>query len=107
MGKSSVITITFSECATRYGLRETDLHELVELGLLHPTETPDTLQAEPDQLARLARLHHELGLTTDSIDIVLAMRRRVLKLQAELAVQRARVAQLERYLHGSGPLFDL
>ncbi|MGY2130642.1 chaperone modulator CbpM [Hymenobacter sp. HD11105] len=107
MGQSTIITITFRDCASRYGLSENDLHEFVDLGLLHPAEEPDTLQDEPDQLARLARLHHELGLSVEGIDVVLAMRRRMLKLQAELALQRARIAQLERYLHGSGPLMDI
>ena len=107
METSSIITITFHDCALRYGLSESDLHEFVDLGLLNPADTPDTLQAEPDHLARLARLHHELGLSTEGIDIVLAMRRRMLDLQAELARQRARVAQLEYYLNNSGPLMDL
>jgi chaperone modulatory protein CbpM len=107
METSSIITITFHDCAVRYGLSEPDLHEFVDLGLLQPAEAPDTLRAEPDHLARLARLHHELGLSTESIDIVLMMRRQMVELQAELAYQRARVAQLERYLNGSGPLMDM
>jgi chaperone modulatory protein CbpM len=107
MGKSSVITITFLDCSARYGLSATDLQEFVDLGLLQLADEADTLSVKPDLLARLARLHHELGLTTDSIDIVLTMRRRMLKLQTELALQRARVAQLERYLQGSGPLLDI
>lgn len=107
MGQSTIITITFHDCASRYGLSENDLHEFVDLGLLHPTEEPDTLQDEPDHLARLARLQHELGLSVEGIDVVLAMRRRLLKLQVELALQRARVAQLEHFLHGSGPLMDI
>ncbi|SMB84066.1 chaperone modulatory protein CbpM [Hymenobacter roseosalivarius DSM 11622] len=103
----SIITITFHDCATRYGLSEPDLHAFVDLGLLHPAEAPDTLRAEPDNLARLARLRHELGLSAEGIDIVLAMRHRLLELQTELARQRARVAQLEYYLNKSGPLVDL
>ncbi|QIL76592.1 chaperone modulator CbpM [Hymenobacter sp. HDW8] len=107
METSSIITITFHDCAIRYGLSELDLQEFVDLGLLHPADTPDTLRAEPDDLARLARLHHELGLSAEGIDVVMAMRRRLLELQAELAHQRARVAQLEYFLNKSGPLVDL
>lgn len=107
METSSVITITFHDCAQRYGLSEPDLQEFVDIGLLHSADSPDTLRAEPDHLARLARLHHELGLSTEGIDIVLAMRRRLLNLQAELARQRARVAQLEHYLNNSGPLLEM
>jgi chaperone modulatory protein CbpM len=107
METSAIITITFHDCALRYGLSEPNLQELVDLGLLHPADAPDTLRAEPDHLARLARLHHELGLSTEGIDIVLAMRHRLLELQTELAQQRARVAQLEYYLNNSGPLVDV
>jgi chaperone modulatory protein CbpM len=92
-----IITITFHDCATRYGLSEADVREFVELGLLHPaTSTPNALEEEPDYLARLARLHHELGLSKDSLEVVLAMRH-----------QQARVRQLERFLRGSAPLLDI
>jgi chaperone modulatory protein CbpM len=103
-----IITITFHDCATRYGLSEADVREFVELGLLHPaTATPNALEEEPDYLARLARLHHELGLSKDSLEVVLAMRHRMQELQQELRLQQARVRQLERFLRGSAPLLDL
>ncbi|TGE09440.1 hypothetical protein [Hymenobacter fodinae] len=103
-----IITITFHDCATRYGLSEADVREFVELGLLHRAASlPDALEAEPDHLARLARLHHELGLSKDSLEVVLAMRQRLQQVQQELQLQRARVRQLERFLRGSAPMHDI
>lgn len=100
------ITITYHDCATRYDLSETDLRGFVELGLLGTDPATDTIYEAPDHLARLARLHHELGLSREAIDVVLAMRQRLLSLQTELMLQRARARQLEYLLHGTGPLLD-
>lgn len=100
------ITITYHECASQYELSESDLRGFVELGLLGAGPSSDTIRDEPDHLARLARLHHELGLSQEGIDVVLAMRQRLLSLQTELAYQRARARQLEHLLLGSGPLLD-
>ncbi|SNR50813.1 MULTISPECIES: chaperone modulator CbpM [Hymenobacter] len=101
------ITITFRECATTYGLSETDVREFVDMGLLQAsTDTPNALQEEPDHLVRLARLHHELALSKDSLGVVLDMRRRLVQLQQELRQQHARVRQLELFLRGSAPLLD-
>ncbi|GAB2774327.1 chaperone modulatory protein CbpM [Hymenobacter luteus] len=106
--ETQLIILTFRECATQYGLSEADVREFMDLGLLHPApNAPGHLQAEPDHLARLARLHHELGLSKDSLEVVMAMRYRLEQLQQELARQRARVRQLEAFLHGSGPVIDL
>ncbi|SNC76721.1 chaperone modulatory protein CbpM [Hymenobacter gelipurpurascens] len=106
--ETHIITITFHDCATRYGLSEADVREFVELGLLQPAaDTPDALLEEPDHVARLARLHHELGLSKDSLEVVLDMRQRLVLLQQELQLQRARVRQLELFLRGSSPLQDI
>lgn len=101
------ITITYRECAAVYGLSETDLREFTDFGLVQPADVPDTIRAEPDHLARLARLQHDLGLSAEGVDIVLAMRQRLLSLQAELRRQQARAAQLERLLGGSAPALDI
>ena len=101
------VVITIRDCAVRYGLSETDLYEFVELGLLHaPADAPDVLLEEPERLARLARLQHDLSLSKESIDVVLAMRQRLVELQAEVAYHRARATQLEAFLRGAGPQFD-
>ncbi|AIZ62657.1 hypothetical protein PK28_01320 [Hymenobacter sp. DG25B] len=105
--ETHIITITYRECAAVYGLSETDLREFTEFGLVQRAEAPDTILAEPDHLARLARLQHDLGLSPEGVDIVLAMRQRLLSLQAELQRQQARAAQLERLLGGSAPTFDI
>jgi chaperone modulatory protein CbpM len=106
--ETPIITITFHECATYYGLSETDVRDFVELGLLQPAhDTPNALLEEPDHVARVARLYHELGLSKDSLEVVLAMRQRLLLLQQELQLQQARVRQLELFLRGSSPLQDI
>jgi|GEM_PF-1025035 len=104
--ETHIITISYHDCATQYELSETDLRGFVELGLLGAGPTTDTIRDEPDQLALLARLHHELGLSQEGIDIVLAMRQRLLTLQKELAHQRARARQLEHMLRSNGPMLD-
>ncbi|MBC6613329.1 hypothetical protein H8B15_20580 [Hymenobacter sp. BT507] len=105
--ETHVITITYHDCATTYGLREQDLREFVELGLVQLAPgTPDTIRDEPEHLARLARLQHELGLSTTAIDVVLAMRRRMQQLQQELVRQRARAIQLEQLIYGNGRTLD-
>ncbi|MBG8555247.1 chaperone modulator CbpM [Hymenobacter guriensis] len=101
------ITITYHDCASTYGLSEAVVREFVDLGLLRVAEAPNTLEEEPAHLARLARLHHDLGLSTESIDIVLLMRQRLLQLQQELRRQQARAAQLERFLLGGTPTLDI
>lgn len=104
--ETHLVTITYHECATRYELSENTLRELVALGLLGTDPVADAIRDEPDHLARLARLHHELGLSTEGIDIVLAMRQRLLELQRELSRQRARAHQLEALLRSLGPALD-
>lgn len=102
------ITISYLECTTYYGLSEADVREFVALGLLRPADdTPNALLEEPDHVARVARLHHELGLSKDSLEVVLDMRQRLMQLQQELQLQRARVRQLELFLRGSSPLQDI
>ena len=97
------LTLTFHECAIRYGLEPAALREFLQAGLLRPATAPETIIVdEPDDLPRLARLHHELGLTTEALDIILAMRRRLVRLQTTLAYETARARQLENFLYGSG-----
>lgn len=100
------ITITLRECSAQYGLSEADVREFIDLGLLAEAETPGSIHGEADQLARLARLHHDLGMNKEAIDIIVAMRQRLVALQEALAQQTARATQLERYLRGSGPIIE-
>ncbi|GAB2944500.1 hypothetical protein GCM10027048_06640 [Hymenobacter coalescens] len=97
------ITLTFRDCATTYGLSESALHELAELGWLRLMPQPEApaeplIEDEADHLARLARLHHELHLAPEGIDLILNMRHRMLQLQYELTRQSARAAQLEAWI---------
>ena len=104
--ETRVLILTFQEVDTRYGLGRAELHQFLDLGLLRPTPTPDTIEVEePDELLpRLARLHHGLGLAPEAIDLVLFMRQRLLSLQAALAQETSRARQLEDFLRGSGAL---
>ena len=101
------VTLTFQECSARFGLEPAALHEFLQAGLLRPAPAPETVIVdEPDDLPRLARLHHELGLAPEALDIILAMRQRMVRLQALLAFEQARARQLEDFLRGSGPLLE-
>lgn len=104
--ETHIITISYRDCATTYGLSEQDLREFVDLGLLRAADAPDAIRDEPEHLARLARLHHDLGINKEGIDIILAMRRRLLYLQQALALQTARATQFERNLRNSGPTLE-
>ena len=100
---SAMLLITYQECSTRYGLSAVELQEFIEVGLLRPTPHENTLELddEADELMpRLARLHHEMGINKEGIDIIVAMRQRLLQLQTELRYQTARARQLEQFLHG-------
>ncbi|GAB3297211.1 hypothetical protein GCM10027511_11710 [Hymenobacter humi] len=102
------VTLTFQECSARYGLGPADLQEFLQAGLLRSAPAPETVIVdEPDDLPRLARLHHELGLAPEALDVILAMRQRLVRLQALLAHERARARQLEDFLRGRGPLEEL
>ncbi len=106
-----MLILTYQECSARYGLSANELREFVEFGLLRPapavSETAEALELDDETdelLPRLARLHQELGINKEGIDIILAMRRRLLRLQAELHYQSARARQLEDFLQGLSPL---
>ena len=99
--ETTFITLTFQECAVRYGLAPADLRDFLQAGLLRAAPAPETVIVdEPDDLPRLARLHHELGLAPEALDIILAMRQRLVRLQATLASETARAKQLENFLLG-------
>jgi chaperone modulatory protein CbpM len=103
-----LITLSFQECRSRYGLEAGDLRTFVDYGLLDAASDPDTVTVEdPDVLLpRLARLHHELGLSPEAVDIILAMRQRLERLQAALAQETARARQLEVFVRGSGGVVE-
>ncbi len=105
--ETHILTLTFQECSARYGLAPAALHEFLQAGLLRPAPAPETVFVdEPDDLPRLARLHHELDLAPEALDIILAMRQRLVRLQATLDYETARARQLENFLLGSGPVLE-
>lgn len=78
-----VLTLTYQECSARYGLGPAALHAFLQAGLLRAAPAPETVIVdEPDDLPRLARLHHELDLAPEALDIILAMRQRLVLSQA-------------------------
>ena len=105
--ETTFITLTFQECSARYGLAPAALHDFLQAGLLRPAPVPETVIVdELDDLPRLARLHHELGLAPEALDIILAMRQRLVRLQATLARETARARQLENFLLGGGEVLE-
>lgn len=106
--ETHVLTLTFQECTVRYGLGPAALHEFLQAGLLRAAPAPETVIVdEPDDLPRLARLHHELGLAPEALDIILAMRQRLERLQTKLARETARARQLENFLLGGGEVLNV
>ena len=106
--ETPILTLTFQECSARYGLEPAVLHEFLQAGLLRVAPAPETVFVdEPDDLTRLVRLHYELDLAPEALDIILAMRRRLVHLQALLAHETARARQLEAFLQGTGPVEEL
>ena len=105
--EAPILTLTFQECSTRYGLEPPVLHEFLQAGLLRAAPAPETVIVdEPDDLPRLIRLHHELGLAPEALDVILAMRQRLVRLQATLAYETARARQLEDFLLGGGEVLE-
>ena len=101
--ETTFVTLTFQECSLRYGLAPATLHDFLQAGLLRAAPAPETVIIdEPDDLPRLARLHHELGLAPEALEIILARRQRLVRLQALLAHETARARQLENFLLGGG-----
>ena len=100
-----MLVLTYQEVDSRYGLGRAEVREFLDLGLLRPAPTPEAIEVEdPDELLpRLARLHHNLGLSPEAIELVLLMRQRMMSLQAALTRETSRARQLEAFLHG-GPL---
>ena len=106
--ETHILTLTFQECSARYGLEPAVLHEFLQAGLLRAAPAPETVFVdEPDDLTRLVRLHHELDLAPEALDIILAMRQRLVHLQALLARETARARQLEAFLQGTEPVEEL
>ena len=102
------LTLTYQECSARYGLAPAALHEFLQAGLLRAAPAPETVIVdEPDDLPRLARLYHELGLAPEALDVILGMRQRLVQLQATLARETARARQLENFLLGGGEIVEL
>ena len=80
MPGSQKTVVTITTAVRRSGLTEEIVHECVERRLVQEPFT----DAELAELRRIRRLQ-ELGLNLPGIEVVLHMRRRILRLQAEMA----------------------
>ena len=112
-----MLVLTYREVSTRYGLSTSDIRAWLEAGLFEPApaaaaqaaqaaeteaETETVAVPDPDGLPPLARLHHELGLSAETLDLVAALRRRLLAAQQALAQEQAYSRQLEAFVRGDG-----
>ena len=103
-----ILILTFQECSARYGLEPPVLQAFLQAGLLRAAPAPETVFVdEPDDLPRLIRLHLELGLAPEALDVILAMRQQLVRLQAILAHETARARQLEEFLRGNGDVLEV
>jgi DNA-binding transcriptional MerR regulator len=82
--------MSLEELARVTGLPVPVLQYLADLGYIHPF--PQLPAAEFDELRRIRRLIDDLGVATDTVDLILHMRRRMLAMQREIARLRAELA---------------
>ncbi|GIV89895.1 MAG: hypothetical protein KatS3mg055_2413 [Chloroflexus sp.] len=82
--------MSLEELARATGLPVPVLQYLTDLGYIHPF--PQLPAAEFDELRRIRRLIDDLGVATDTVDLILHMRRRMLAMQREIARLRAELA---------------
>ncbi|MGC8950682.1 chaperone modulator CbpM [Chloroflexus sp.] len=82
--------MSLEELARATGLPVPVLQYLADVGYIHPF--PQLPAAEFDELRRIRRLIDDLGVATDTVDLILHMRRRMLAMQREIARLRAELA---------------
>src|SRR5690606_18857201 len=91
--------IAIEEFCTHHGIQVTLIREFADFGLvqLQEQEQKAVLPAgEIEKLERLLRLHSELGINKEGLEIILNMRDQLLNLNSELETIRYRLQQLEK-----------
>lgn len=91
--------IAIEEFCSHHGVQVTLVRELADFGLVQLQKQEQQFfvpAAEIDKLERLVRLHHELGINKEGLEIILHMRDQLLNLNSELEVIRYRLRQLEQ-----------
>ncbi len=90
--------IPLAQLSTHYEVETSFLVDLHEYGFIVIETVEEAPFLHPDQLMVLEkaiRLHHDLHLNLEGIDVALQLLRRIEVLQAELSVARSRLRYYE------------
>src|SRR6188768_3606479 len=91
--------IEIEEFCTYHGVQVTLIREFADFGLVHLQEQEQKAFVPADEiekLERLIRLHDELGINKEGLEIILNMRDQLVSLTTELEAMRYRLHQLEQ-----------
>lgn len=91
--------ITLEEFSRFHRIEGAVLREFVDYGLVqvHLVEEKECLQAaDLERAERLVRLHHDLGINPEGLDIILHLREQLIALQAEREALAHRLRKLEQ-----------
>ncbi len=90
--------IEIEEFCTHHGIQVTLVREFADFGLVHLQEQEQKALVpaeEIEKLERMIRLHSELGINKEGLEIILNMRDQLVSLSSELETIRYRLQQLE------------
>lgn len=90
--------IEIEKFCTHHGVQVTLVREFADFGLVHLQEQEKKAvvpEEEIEKLERMIRLHSELGINKEGLEIILNMRDQLLNLNSELETIRYRLKQLE------------
>jgi chaperone modulatory protein CbpM len=91
--------IAIEEFCTHHGIQVTLVREFADFGLVHLQEQEEKAfvpAEEIEKLERMIRLHSELGINKEGLEIILNMRDQLVSLNSELETIRYRLKQLEQ-----------
>ncbi|MFC5270680.1 chaperone modulator CbpM [Adhaeribacter terreus] len=90
--------IEIEKFCTHHGVQVTLVREFADFGLVHLQEQEKQAfvpEEEIEKLERMIRLHSELGINKEGLEIILNMRDQLLNLNSELETIKYRLKQLE------------
>ena len=107
--------IAIEEFCSHHGVQVTLVREFADFGLVHLQEQEQKAfvpEEEIEKLERMIRLHSELGINKEGLEIILNMRDQLVSLNSELETIRYRLRQLEeeqnlRLFGQAGQISDL
>ena len=91
--------IAIEEFCTHHGVQVTLIREFADFGLVQLREQEQKAfvpEEEIEKLERMIRLHSELGINKEGLEIILNMRDQLVSLNSELETIRYRLKQLEQ-----------